>query len=319
MQSLPLSWALTPKNNFVNEIPKLNFNNLVWVPYRTLETKTHFYNFISQQTLQSSNDLIIRGCNKYHVEELSKRGFSSTKIGLEAILETSENHFGKKSLISLVKRGLRNGKVKQLPYSYKISKQFDEFKKQSVHSHKPQLQNLFQTNFTPNNLLYVFESKQNEWLGAILLSVNSKEKLHTELILRKPNTPIGIVEALIHSIFTDAKNNGFKKVSLGEVPFIMKEKTKIKNYKVYIAVKLGSLFKFAYNYKGLYNFKNKFNPKWEFVYISVKPKLKLKHLVFLFVQSNLHKLVLFQFKEKLKGIKKSYISPNFILRLLDFN
>jgi hypothetical protein len=319
MQSLPLSWALTPNNNFANEIPKLSFNNLVWVPYRTLETKAHFYNFISQQTLQSSNDLIIRGCNKYHVEELSKRGFSSTKIGIEAILETSKNHFEKKSLTSLVKRGLRNGKVKQLTYSYEISKQFNEFKKQSVHSHKPQLQNLFQTNFTSNNLLYIFESKQNEWLGAILLSVNSKEKLHTELILRKPNAPVGIIEALVYTIFFDAKNNGFKKVSLGEVPFITKEKTKIKNYRVYIVVKLGTLFRFAYNYKGLYNFKNKFNPNWEFVYISVKPKLKLKHFAFLFVQSNLHKLVLFQLKEKLKNIKKIYNYPNFILRLLDFN
>ncbi len=316
MQSLPLSWALTPNNNLENDIIKPGSKNLVWVPFRTLETKAHFYNFISQQTLQSSNDLIIRGCNKYHVEELSKRGFSSTKIGIEAILETSQNHFDKKSLISLIKRGLRHGKVKQLPYSYKISMQFDKFKKQSVHSHKPQLQNLFQTNFTSNNLLYVFESKQNEWLGAILLSVNSKEKLHTELILRKPNAPIGIIEAIIHAIFIDAQNNGFKKVSLGEVPFVLKEKTKIKNYKAYIAIKLGYLIKFAYNYQYLYNFKNKFNPKWEFVYISVKPKLKLKHFAFLFIQSNLHNLVLFQLKEKLK---ESFFYPKFILRLLDFN
>ncbi len=316
MQSLPLSWALTSSNNFRNEFTKHHFNNLTWVPFRTLETKAHFYNFITQQTLHSSKDVIIRGCNKYHVEELSKQGFTSTKIGMEAILETSANHFEKKSLNSLIKRGLRYGNVYQKPYSYKVAKQFNEFRKKTVHSHKPQLKNLFQTDFTPNNLLYVFQSKTNEWLGAILLSVNSNEKLHTELILRKKNAPTGIIEAIIKNIFEDAKKNGFTKVSLGEVPFVLKKNTKIDNYRVYFAIKLGSLFKFAYNYKGLYNFKNKFTPKWEFVYISVKPKLKLKHFAFLFVQSNLHNLIIFRLKEK---FKESYFYPKFILRLLDFN
>jgi len=301
MQSLPLSWNLTPDKELVAEITKLNFNRLVWVPYHKLETKAHFYKFISQQISDTSNELIIRGCNKYHAEELSKHGFSSAQIGLEAILETNRNHFEKKSLQALVKRGLRNGKVVLLPYSYSNLTQFKLFQKQTVHAHKPQLQNLFQTNFTQDNLLYVFESKKGEWLGAILLSVNSKVKLHTELILRKPSAPIGIVEALIKHVFDDAKRNGFKKVSLGEVPFILGKGVK-KNYKILLAIKLGKILQFAYNYKGLYNFKNKFDPQWESVYIAVKPKLKFKHLTFLFIQTNLHKLVSFQLTAYLKQI-----------------
>ena len=318
MQSLPLSWTLTPNESLVAEITRLNFNKLVWVPYHALETKAHFYKFISQQTPNAADELIIRGCNKYHAAELSKQGFASAQIGIEAILETNGNHFEKKSLQSLVKRGLRNGKVKLLSYSYSNLRKFELFKKQTVHSHKPQLKNLFQTDFTPSGLLYVFESKEKEWLAAILLSVNSKIKLHTELILRKPSAPVGVVEALIKQIYDDAKNNGYKKLSLGEVPFILKKNSK-NNYKIYLAVKLGNMLKFAYNYKGLYNFKNKFNPKWESVYIAVKPKLKLKHLTFLFIQSNMHNLVSFQLKEYVKQVKTLYKHPNFILRLLDFN
>jgi len=317
MQSLPLSWALRPSKKYSNEHSEYIFRNMVWVPFRTLETRAHFYNFIA---MQSYDNLIIRGCNKYHAKELTKCGFASAKIGMEAILETKQNHFKKKSLIALVKRGLRNGYVKQFPYSLETLKMFNNLKLSSVHSHKPQLQNLFQTNFTPNNLLYAFVSNQNEWLGAILLSVNSNVKLHTELILRKSNAPSGVIEAIIKQIFDDAKTKNIKELSLGEVPFVLKDNNKTDNFKIFLAVKLGSLFKFAYNYKGLYNFKNKFNPRWEFVYLSVKPKLKIKHLVFLFLQSNLHNLILYQTKEIIKNKLKTILNKTFFLfRLLDFN
>jgi hypothetical protein len=239
---------------------------------------------------------------------------------MEAVLNTSQDHFNKRSLKDLVKRGNRHGIVQKISYSEKNETKLNRFKKYTSHANEPQLKNLFQTDFNEHNSLYVFKKFNNDWLGAILLSQNGKEKLHTELILRHSDAPVGIMEALVYYIFEEAKKNGWKELSLGEVPFKIEHRSfDLRSYTIKSA---GRLVNFAYNHNGLYNFKNKFQPGWENLYICSSSKFRIKHILFILFYSNFHKL----FVHKLFYIIKKYFVlvfdkkiRNFIPKQLDFN
>jgi len=139
-------------------------------------------------------------------------------------------------------------------------------------------------------------------LAAIQISTNSRYKYHTELLLRKKNAPVGVMEYLIYSVFGILKSTGYSEWSLGEVPFVINYETVKKYSKDYFVNKIGQLIQFAYNYKGLYNFKNKFNPRWDDLYICANPKVKLIYIAQFIFKSNLHKLIAFKSR---KFFKKS--------------
>ncbi|MCP5064447.1 MAG: DUF2156 domain-containing protein [Ignavibacteriae bacterium] len=322
MQTLPLSWSLETNPSENNISSKIINENLTWLSICSFQNHSQFTNFINQHSNKKKQNLIIRGCNNSLVSQLKRKGYSSTRVGMEAVLETSGYHFEKKSIRQLVKRGMRHGKVIQLPYSIFNKQLLEKFHSKTTHANEPQLQNLFQTKFTKDNLLYVFSSPSNKWLGAVIISVNGNKKLHTELILRTNNSPIGILETIIYNIFLDAKKDGRLELSLGEVPFISKNETYEKSLISYTAMKFGRILKFAYSYDGLYNFKNKFEPRWDNLYVCSKPKIGIEHLVFLFIKSNFHKLVYYKIKSKLKtkkSISQKKNSANFNSPLLDFN
>ena len=154
-----------------------------------------------------------------------------------------------------------------------------------------------------------------------MLSKNSFEKLHTELLLRRVETPVGVMEALIEHTFSYAKYHGFSELSLGEVPFI---RTAAKNSDLHSTIleDMGRLFNFAYNFEGLYNFKNKFRPEWKDLYICANNGIKMKHLFFLFVNTNFHNLAIHKLILKVKRLLSYLNIPYnrfFILRKLDFN
>ena len=296
MNSLPLSWSICDTQNLGSTSIK-NWK-VDWHAIKNISSADlSNYNLHSQE---SDNDTLIRGCNNIIKNELEHLGFSSLLIGYEAILDLKDNPFQKRSMRDLIRRGKRYGKVIKIPYSEINKNKLKELKKVSVHGTEPQLKNLFQMEFKSNNLLYVFVNSNNNWLGAILLSKNSVVKLHTELLLRKQNAPLGVMETLIENIFLEAKNNNFKYLSLGEVPYI---KPVYQNGNIYskLLYILGKYLSFAYNSEGLYNFKNKFNPTWSKVYICTSKKVSLKHLFFIVIHSNFHKLVLYKLIYGLKN------------------
>ncbi|MEE9429836.1 MAG: phosphatidylglycerol lysyltransferase domain-containing protein [Melioribacteraceae bacterium] len=322
MQTLPLSWSLETNKTETSVTAKYLGEKLKWLSVCSFANHTQFYNLIDYSLDKQNQNLIIRGCNRNIVEYLKIKGYSATMVGMEAVLETSGNHFEKKSIKQIVKRGLRHGSVIELPYSYNNAQQLEDFKTKTIHAAEPQLENLFQTKFTEDNSLYVLVSKKNIWLGAILVSKNGSEKLHTELILRTKDSPVGVLESILEKIFSEAKNNGMLELSLGEVPFVNNGNNGSIISSSYILRKFGRLLKFAYAYDGLYNFKNKFQPRWDDLYVCSKPKIGFEHLVFLFVKSNFHKLVFYKIKSKMKrqkNITKKQNSSNYILPLLDFN
>lgn len=285
MNSLPLSWSIVIKT--ADNLETIKNRHFEWLATPQV-SESYLKNEIDGVT---EKNLIIRGCNEEHMKHLKGNGFYFSQFGMEAVLDTSEDHFNKKSLMETIRRGKKHGRIIILDFSQKNKLKLEKFRAKTVHGNFPQLKNLFQSEFKPNNLLLVYIDKNEKWLGAILLSKNSKTKLHTELLLRMVNAPVGIMESLVERAFHLAKNMGYKQISLGEVPFISK-RNGFDDYVSLLSFHLGKFFSFAYNYDGLYNFKNKFRPSWEEVYICSNKKIRIRHLFFLFSQSQFHKLAI---------------------------
>lgn len=316
MNSLPLSWSITDSENYDSKI--IDKWNLRWYAINFVHTKKIQTQI--EQLATKRYETIIRGCNSNLRDTLTKNGFSSLQIGMEAILKTSQNHFCKQSLRELIKRGHRHGIIEKVQFSEENNTKLNEFKVFTSHAKEPQLKNLFQTEFKEDHYLYVFKKFNNEWLGAILISKNSEEKLHTELILRHSKAPIGIMEALVQHVFTEAKNNGWKELSLGEVPF--KVDSNSFDLRLFSIKNAGKIINFAYNHKGLYNFKNKFQPRWEKLYICTSSKVKLKHIIFILFCSNFYKLFTYKLVYSIKKYFILFFNKKFsifIPKQLDFN
>jgi len=321
MQTLPLSWSLETTQTEKNISTTFWNDKLTWLSVCSFQNYSQFNSFIEKYPKQKKNNLVIRGCNNSLVTLFKSNGYSSTRVGMEAVLETNKKHFEKKSIKQLVKRGLRHGKVIQFSYSIINKQKLEKFRVKTTHADEPQLENLFQTEFKSDNLLYVFISKNNKWLGAVLVSKNGQSKLHTELILRTKESPIGILESILNKIFIDAKKNNIRELSLGEVPFVYNN---VNNNGIigYFAIKFGRILKFAYSYDGLYNFKNKFQPRWDDIHICSNPQVSIEHLFFLFIKSNFHKLIFYKIKSKFnvqRILNKKQKKSEIVAPLLDFN
>ncbi len=313
MNSLPLSWSYVNEPTSRTKIIR-NWRT-EWLAFQNLPTN----NITDVREIQDTNakNFIIRGCNSNTSKVLEQKGFSSLLVGYEAIIDLSDNPFTKKSLRELIKRGNKYGSVTKLRFSIKNRDKLEIFQKQATHGQKPQLKNLFQMSFEENNFLYAFVDENKNWLGAILVSQNSEDKLHTELLLRKKNAPVGIMEKLVEAVFLDSEKMGFKKLSLGEVPFI-KDIYKNGNSKSKILYIMGNLLNFSYNHKGLYQFKNKFNPSWEKVYICASKKVTFYNLFFILIHSNFHRLVMHNIIYTIKKIIYSFYREKYLVKL-DFN
>ncbi len=289
--TLPLSW-IRHDNNSLDFVNVPIHKKCEWISLAKISKHTSPHLVFDHIEKQSNKYSIIRGCNTQIKKYLNEKGFGSVYIGKEAVLQFDKNHFEKKSLRELIKRGNKHGKVVELEFNENNRKKIEEFKKYSAHGKEPQLTNLYFSSFVPSTRMFVFTDNVGNWLGAIQVSVNSGNKLHTELLLRKKDAPIGVMEALIFGVFSILKEEKFQEWSLGEVPFLKNKQHASLFTKAYLVNLTGRLIKFAYNYEGLYNFKNKFTPRWDDVFLCAKPKVRLTYLIFFISKINLHRLIL---------------------------
>lgn len=248
--------------------------------------------------------IFITGCNSSLVPFLKKNKFEIMKTGKEAILNLDYAHFRNKSLKEIIRIGFKHGNIIEIPYSDQIRDKLEEFKSECTHGNEPQLKYLYNDILLPSNRLFVFESENGAWLGAITVRIMDKEKVITDLILRSKMATKGTMEALIYSIFGKIKQEGFISWSLGEVPYIIYDSPKLT--KEYLINFTGRRLKFAYNYLGLYNFKNKFEPEWQEVYTCGKPKLNLTTFVKAASFSNMTTLVRSKFFYNLYSSGKAF-------------
>ncbi|MEO8232234.1 MAG: hypothetical protein ABI638_08120, partial [Ignavibacteriota bacterium] len=154
------------KTNAIPIYGKKDWITGVRLPFN-LATKDFFYNYLESNPQRS---LIFDGCTEDIKNLLKEYDFSSLLVEQEAILNLDSDHFKKKSLKELVKRGLRNGQVKELKISDQNISLFVEFKLQSSIAKLPKLQHLFCTTLENYTRLFVFLDHNDEWLGLITIS-----------------------------------------------------------------------------------------------------------------------------------------------------
>ena len=294
MKKLPLSWIKQKRENIdITKIPII-FENGNWLSLGKVPYKFDIINYLTNYISTKNGSVLLRGINTSTSHILRQKGFEILPLGKEAVLSLDKNHFAKSSIREIIRRGFRSGFVEEIPYSPEIEKRLLEFEKKTVHGSEPLLTNLYVTGFPKETRLFVFKNANDNWLGAIVISVNSKEKYQTEFLLRKKSAPPGIMEALIYDIFNTLKTEDKKYWSLGEVPFVLSADEHKRFSQADVLYRIGHLFRFAYNFDGLFFFKNKFNPNWEDVYIVGYPRITLRQIFTVAIKSNLLKLIFFK-------------------------
>jgi lysylphosphatidylglycerol synthetase-like protein (DUF2156 family) len=264
------------------------FRNVEWLTHVKIPFKIDFESVVSELILQHAKNYFIVGCNYGNFKYLSDRGYKGIRMGREAILNLHHNHFRKRSLKELIRRGKKNRKVVEISWSEEAAVKLQEFRKHTRHGLEPQLQYLFGTSFEECNRLFVIENEVGMWLGAILLSYKSNNYVQTEAMLTRRKQPIGVMEALIYEIFKKLTNEGYDYWTLGAVPFIIHDSVFLS--KEFVINVTGRFMRFAYNYKGLFNFKNKFDPIWADYYICIRPHFSPGAMLGILFRSNLLKL-----------------------------
>ena len=123
------------------------FRNVKWLTHVKIPFKIDFESVVSELMLQHAKNYFIVGCNYSNFKYLNERGYKGIRMGKEAILDLHYNHFKKKSLKELIRRGKKNGTVVEIPWSKETAEELQEFRKYTRHGTEPQLQYLFSTYF----------------------------------------------------------------------------------------------------------------------------------------------------------------------------
>jgi len=263
-----------------------------WLTFARLPYGYDLTKFLKEYLYTSNEGILIDGCIKGVAYELSDNGYEIFKTGQEAIFDLEYDHFKKKSLKELIRRGNRGKQIEEIPFSIKMKDRLRKFRYECAHGKEPQLKYLFSDEFKSFNRLFVIKDDSDFWYGAFMLSHKEKNYAQTELILRRKHAPVGVMEALIYSIFNNLKMEDYEYWSLGGVPFtVYEDKLFTKEGMINF---IGRRLRFAYNYKGLFFFKNKFNPFWIDYYCCVKPNLTVSILLKVLFRTNLHKLIIYK-------------------------
>ncbi|MCH7723125.1 MAG: DUF2156 domain-containing protein [Bacteroidetes bacterium] len=291
---LPFSFC-----RFDEDKPKLFLIDLnrktKWLTFARIPYEYELKSFLEENLYHTTEGLLIDGCNEGVAFELLNNGYEILKTGQEAILNLQYDHFKKKSLKELIRRGNRGKQFEEIPFSSEMKYRMQKFKYECTHGNEPQLKYLFSDDFESFNRLFVIKDDmslrgKDVWYGAFMLSHKEKDYAQTELILRRKHAPVGVMEALIYSIFNILKKEGYEYWSLGGVPFTVYEDTLFSKEGVINFI--GRRLRFAYNYKGLFFFKNKFSPIWIDYYFCVRPRLTLFMSIKILIVTNLHKLII---------------------------
>jgi len=294
---LPLSWSLGEKENVYRKIEMLG---TIWLSLSEIVSFEDFRSDLSA-IIGGGKGVIIRGCHKNVFNgNLRKLGFRFYPIGSEGIIRTSSDFKKKRSLRELIRRGEKRGEIREYkPSEIDVNKFFDLISN-GYHSSEPKLQNLYRIDVDKYSRLFVLQN-ENQYLGAMTISMNNPHKYQAELLLRRDRAPVGIMEALVNFIKETLFAEGIELFSLGEVPFVLMQEG-LHSFIPLLTNKIGRGLRFAYNYEGLFNFKNKFNPEWEDVYLAAFPKLSIRMLMNIFFNSKLHRLVLYKLKRQIMSV-----------------
>lgn len=281
--NLPLSWTRREINHPEFNTVQLPYSGISWIPTADIPHHLPIDELYKKHLKEIPNGVVLQSVSLSLRNYLIEQGFQSAPMGGEAVLDLPWR--GKRSVRELARRGRRHGAVREIPFNPIYQGRIKQLMKTSPSRQGKQLRYTERTGFDAGVRAFVFESEENQWLGAVTLSRPSPTYMHTEMILRHNAAPVGIMEALISAIAQQLETEGIKQLSLGNVLPVQVEMfdTLFGPYRrpneqwlrSKMAVRLGRSLNFAFNADGLWRFKDKFQPRWEPTYIVASPGLSL--------------------------------------------
>jgi hypothetical protein len=281
VSQLPLSWARTSTVDPVFNVVKLPFSASSWIPTAEIPHHYSFEQVYREQLSRLPHGFVLQSCSLPLRDYLIEQGCQVAAMGAEAVLDLPWR--GKRSVRELVRRGRRHGTVHEIELSQTHQNKLAQLLREAPSRQGAQLHYTDRPEFDASTRCFVFETAEKKWLGAITLSTIAPNYVHTELLLRHREAPVGIMEALIAAIAQQLARDGVNRLSLGNVtPLPAAESETIFAAHRHpnelwtqsqLAFRLGRALNFAYNAEGLWRFKNKFTPRWTPLYLCASPRL----------------------------------------------
>jgi hypothetical protein len=281
--ALPLSWDRldVPMAQF-QAIP-LPLSRLTWIPQATLAQHHSFAELFADLSAQADNGILVRGCSPELAACVVAHGGSSVRVGIEALIDLHGEGLLRRSVQKMVRQARRHGAVHELPWSAESALALRDLARTASHGGRPQLRHLFRTSFDPHMRAFVFCGNNGEWHGALLLSLAGSHLAVTELMLRRPDAPGGVMESLFVAAGMQLRAEGVRMLSLNEVPFHHLSDD-LQPFERLIGYAGRTLLQ-NYNAAGLMRFKSKFHPHWRPVYLCSNRPLSVLALTDMFVAS----------------------------------
>ena len=266
---LPLSWAKTNILDPVYRTLALPLTGVQWVTYADLPEGYALSAVRKDLDTLFPEGFLVRGCSKKTAGFFGQEGCAILRTGAEAVLHLQNGHFEKKSLRKLLHQAEKKGRMVEMSLNDGNRSRLKELQGQTRHGSKPQLAHVFRTYPFETCRCFALLSLTDELLAAVTLTVRDDSVVHTELMLKRDNSPPGIMELLLAEVFGKLREEGFCEWSLGEVPFYHLGEKRDAGFSVEekgIAL-TAELCRGAYDFRGLFYFKNKFGPEWRDVYL----------------------------------------------------
>lgn len=270
----------------------------------------YFKTYLHQQNLQH---WVIRGAHPRFFDAITTNDqpVDFLLTGREALLSLHHrDHVHRAGIRELARRGRRHGRIHHVDLRQESLQEpfvtaYHALKHKVTQRYDVPLAHMYRRSLKQSDRLWFFvdhrDSKspepptstsqaQQALLGAVSVIQNGDNSWHTEVLMRSPEAPVGIMEALIYEIFNTLADEQQHYWSLGEVPFYPTAPPQ--DLKAKAIVYTGQHIEFAYRASGLRHFKNKFKPFWRPVYLCGSPRLYWPDLARMFWSSHASQLVL---------------------------
>ncbi len=300
---LPLSWRQQAQGL------RPDFRTLA-LPLRGLRRPTAWITFadvpaglaLSETSALLLNTLQAHNLDRWVIRGVHPRFFESLPVevaltGREALLDLhNPHHVHRPAIRALARRGLRHGqilaldlhRIDDLPPS--LQGAYRRLKQRVTARYEVPLIHMYRRQVLQSDRLWVFRRHgQDQLLGAISVIASGPGAWHTEVLMRDPEAPVGIMEALVQRVFEDLRQENQRYWSLGEVPFYPTAPPQ--GLKARAIVATGQQIEFAYRARGLFHFKQKFQPLWRPVYLCGSPHLYWSDMASMFWSTQASRLV----------------------------
>lgn len=247
----------------------------LWLPFADLppHVSSSVQDLVHSLSQLAPEGFVLRGCPPALIRALKqKQSGQSLCSGREALLDLQGDHFERKKIRALIRRGNRHGRVIEIsPFSSSAQTQTRRLCERVFARYPIQLRHLYRHSGKAPLRLMGFESEAGQLLGLVSLSRSGQQTWHTEQMLRRPDAPVGMMAALLEAVFLRLQAEGYAYWSLGEVPFY--PLLPPQNLKESLLQQAGRSLDPVYSAEGLFKFKAKFRPWWRPVYLYGSPDL----------------------------------------------